>query len=85
MKLLEIKEVFNGVMEMEKQKARIMWAVDGENRQLLKEGSSASMWEHFVFDPEIRRHMTLNPHAKFRLYGETGILIGELPKGDDKK
>jgi hypothetical protein len=72
-------------MEMKKQKARIMWTIDGEHWQLLKEGSIERLWDSFVLDPEIKKHIILNPNGKFRLYGETGMLIGELPKKESSE
>lgn len=68
-----------------KEKGKIMWAVDGEHWELLKEGSIGKLWDYFNFDIEIRKMLMYNPFAKFRLYGASGKLIGELPRTNNKE
>jgi hypothetical protein len=64
-------------------KARVEFAMDGKHFQTMKSGTSEKMWDYFVMNPDIRKHLVFNPQAKFRLIGETGITIGVL--GYDKK
>jgi hypothetical protein len=64
-------------------KAKVEFAPDGKHFQIIKSGTSEKMWDYFVMNPDIRKHLIINPQAKFRLIGETGITIGVL--GFDKK
>ena len=61
-------------------KARVEFAPDGERYQVVKEGTTIKMWDYFNFNPDIIEQCLLNPQAKFRLIGETGLLIGTLPR-----
>lgn len=60
-------------------KARVEFAPDGEHYQTVKQGTMANMWNYFISNPDLREQIILNPQAKFKLIGETGITIGELP------
>jgi hypothetical protein len=64
-------------------KARVEFAPDGKHFQTIKSGTSEKMWDYFVMNPDIRKHLIINSQAKFRLIGETGITIGVL--GFDRK
>ena len=59
--------------------ATIEFAPDGKHWQVIKSGSLTRMWDYFVGNLDIRRQITLNPSAKFRLTGEEKI-IGVLPQ-----
>ena len=61
-------------------KARVEFAPDGLHYHQIKQGTSAKMWDYFNSTLEIREQVALNPQARFRLIGETGITIGELPQ-----
>jgi len=63
-----------------KEKGKIIWAVDGEHWQLLKEGDIGKMWDYFNFNRDIRQMLLMNPQAKFRLLEQNDKLIGELPR-----
>lgn len=63
-----------------KNKARVEFAPDGKNFNTIKRGTTGNMWNYFNFNPDIREQIILNPQAKFRLIGETGITIGTLPR-----
>lgn len=65
-----------------RKKARIEFAPDGLHYQKVKDGKIGRMWDYFVSSPDLRELLALNPQAKFRLIGETGIVIGVLPKGE---
>jgi hypothetical protein len=62
------------------QKAQVLFAPDGEHFQVIKKGETGRMWDYFNFNHDIRVQIALNPQAKFRLIGESGIVIGELPR-----
>jgi len=62
-------------------KARVEFAPDGEHYHKIKEGTTGNMWTYFTANPTLREQLLLNPQAKFRLRGETGIIIGILPRG----
>lgn len=64
---------------MEGNKARVEFAPDGEHYHKIKEGTTSNMWDYFNFNPDLREQIALNPQAKFKLIGETGITIGILP------
>ena len=61
-------------------KARVEFAPDGEHYQTIKTGTTPKMWDYFNFNPDIVETRILNRFSKFRLIGETGITIGELPR-----
>lgn len=63
---------------------RVEFAMDGIHYQTMKTGTVEKMWDYFTQNVDIRKHMLLNPQAKFRLIGETGMVIGVL-KYDPKK
>lgn len=65
-----------------KQKARIDFAPDGKHWQEIKKGGIDKLWDYFVMSPEIRQQIFVNPFARFRLIGDSGLLIGTLPKED---
>lgn len=60
-------------------KARVEFAPDGLHFHKVKQGSTAKMWDYFNFSPDIMEQTILNPQARFKLIGETGITIGILP------
>ena len=60
--------------------AKIEWAQDGKTFMPLKKGSIGKLWDYFNFNRDIREQIALNKFAKFRLIGDTGLLIGELPR-----
>ena len=61
-------------------KVKVEFAPDGQHFIKVKEGTMAHMWDYFVSNPNLREQLALNPQAKFRLIGETGIIIGILPQ-----
>ena len=61
-------------------KARVDFAPDELHYQTIKQGTTMNMWDYFNFNPDVWEQISLNPEAKFRLIGETGITIGELPR-----
>ena len=63
---------------------KIMFAPDGEHWQLVKKGNLGKLWDYFNFNIEIRKMLMYNQFAKFRLYGVSGKLIGELPRAIKK-
>jgi len=65
-----------------KSKAGVEFAPDGKNFNAIKKGTTGNMWDYFNFNYDIREQIILNPQAKFRLIGETGIIIGTLPRGE---
>jgi hypothetical protein len=66
-------------------KARVEFAPDGKHFQIVKSGTSEKMWDYFTQNRDIREQMILNPQAKFRMIGETGITIGVLAFDRKKK
>lgn len=62
--------------------AKIEVAYDGKTFMPMKKGNIEKLWDYFNFNPEIREQIYLNKFAKFRLIGDTGIIIGELPRGE---
>lgn len=60
--------------------AEVLFAPDGKHYQIIKKGKMGNMWNYFNFNIEIRKQISLNPFAKFRLIGDTEIIIGELPR-----
>jgi len=67
-------------MKIPKQ-SRVEFAPDGIHWQLLKSGKIEKMYDYFTQNPDIRIQLSLNPQAKFRLWGEKGNkVIGILPK-----
>jgi hypothetical protein len=64
--------------------ARVEFAPDGINYQKIKSGELGKMWDFFTQDVEIRKHLLLNPKAKFRLVNEEAV-IGVLAYDKDKK
>lgn len=62
-------------------KARIDFAPDGRRWQTIKTAKTAGkLWDYFIGSLDIRTQLAVNPYAKFRLVGEAGLIIGELPK-----
>jgi len=61
-------------------KAKVEFAPDGEHYHTIKQGATENMWTYFLGNPDLREQIALNPQAKFRLIGETGITIGILPR-----
>lgn len=59
--------------------AVIEFAPEGIHWQTIKKGKLENLWNYFVFSPDIRQQIFINPYAKFRLVGENKI-IGVLPK-----
>jgi len=61
-------------------RARVEFAPDGEHYHTIKQGTTPKMWDYFNFNSDIIEMRILNRFSKFRLIGETGITIGELPR-----
>lgn len=65
--------------------ARIEFAPDGTHFHVIKKAKTAlALWNFFTQDVGVRQQCAVNPYAQFRLIGETGLLIGELPKTDNR-
>jgi hypothetical protein len=58
--------------------SKVEFAPDGIHYQTIKSDSVGKMWDYFTQNPDIRQQLVLNPQAKFRLTGETGLVIGIL-------
>lgn len=64
-----------------KLQARVEFASDGMRFHTIKKAKTTiALWKFFTRNVDIRQQIHVNPYAKFRLIGETGLLIGELPK-----
>ena len=64
---------------------RVEFAMDGIHYQVVKTGEIGKMWDYFTQDRDVRQQMLLNPQAKFRLIGETGMVIGVMKYDPQKK
>jgi len=60
--------------------ARILFAPDGYHFQVMRKGSIDRLWDEFNFSPDIWQQIALNRFAIFRLIGDQGKTIGELPR-----
>lgn len=60
--------------------AKILFAPDGQHFQVMKKGSIDKLWDYFNFNMDIRQQIALNRFAIFRLIGDQGKTIGELPR-----
>ena len=60
--------------------AKILFAPDGKHFQVMKDGSIDKLWDEFNFSVVIRQQIGLNRFAVFRLVGDEGKTIGELPR-----
>lgn len=63
---------------------RVEFAPDGIHYQTIKSGTLGKMWNYFTQDSDIRKHLMLNPKARFRLIGEEKT-IGVLAYDPIKK
>lgn len=65
-------------------KAIVQFAPDGEHFHTIRKAkTTAALWNFFTMGAEIRQQIYTNPYAKFRLIGDSGMLIGELPKKEE--
>lgn len=71
--------MLRGAKKRKERMPRVEFAPDGVHYQIIKSGSLGKMWDYFTQDVEIRKHLLLNPKARFRLFGEGGErVIGVL-------
>lgn len=65
--------------------AHIDFAPDGKRWQTIKRGSLMRLWDYFIQSVDLRQQIAVNPYAHFRLRGDTGKIVGQLPRKHEYK